>query len=188
MTLTCTTGEARLVRGEVGCRRYQFVDGPRLYEDVWDPRNDGETLVVAPTRWTEPKGEATPPGVRDDVIASFWSFAIAEGDVTLLLEWRPDLDCRVIARWTRRDGWLVHIGSRTIEYLEPGRTLVVPYTRGTPANPTAEIAHPAGQSEARWRFPDDRAPSDDEWRAVRERLSSATSDDMVLTGSSWRIA
>lgn len=186
--------EARLFRDGIGWR-FELQQGDRLYADRFDPRDDDRTLVVAPTRWSEPDGEPMPDDLHDAVIDAFWALAAETKGIARILEWRPELLCNVARRWKlpsspgepggiAAGAFLVRVADppKVVEYLELGRTAWLPY-----AAPTERVAKidPGG---ARWKYPADAPMDGADAARVIARLRAAAPDDMVLSERGWTIA
>lgn len=175
--------EARLFRDGIGWR-FELEEGGKRYVDRFDPRDDDGTLVVAPTRWTEPDGEPMDERLHDAVIAAFWTLAEKTSDVARMIEWRPERRCNVARRWTPpTDGFLARVSShpKGVEYMELGRTAWFP------ASYEGRIAtlDPSG---AQWKYPDEVALDVDERERIAARLRRASAREFVLSERGWTLA
>ena len=176
-------GEARLLGHGSISRTFEFAAEGRVYRDEWDPRDSGATLLVAPTKWTEPEAEPIDDATHEAILDAFWSLSEKTQAIAHIIEWRPDDKCRVAQRWNRgADGFLARIGEDGVEYLELRRTAFLPHTatsRGS--NRVAKLE----MSRATWRYPEVRQLDAADQERAKRNIVGAREEDLFFTEPGW---
>lgn len=163
-------------------RTYEYEESGKFARAVFDYRETDFVLVVTTTLWEEPAGQETTPDECERVREALWRMARHSGPRVMVEELVAFSRFVILRCKNLPHGFLANIGGDCIDYMERGKTLVLPYHEEE--YPHAVLDLP---SEPRWTYPEGAPIHPDHWRMILTRLQEITPEDVWIGHLGWKI-